>query len=174
MNIEQLKYPVGKYNVPQTITQDHINEWIEEVEQFPLIFGDFANQLSDVELNTPYREGGWNGKQVIHHVVDSHMNAYIRTKLALTEDRPTISSYNEALWAEMSDVEEIDISVSLHLLEGLHRRWVSILKAMANDDLKRVYVHPEYGREYPLDEVIGLYAWHGRHHLGHLKLIKSA
>src|SRR6476620_9464894 len=124
--------------------------------------------LDDAQLDTPYRPGGWTVRQVVHHVPDSHLNAYTRIKLALTEDEPTIKPYEEARWAELPDARTGPIEISLALLEALHRRWVLLLRELQPADFTRQFRHPEHGRAMSLDEVLALYAWHGRHHVAHI------
>ena len=128
---------------------------------------------SDVELDTPYRPQGWTVHQVVHHVPDSHMNALIRFKLALTEDTPTIKPYDEARWAQLPDATQTPVDVSLALLDALHRRWVVVLRAMSPTDFERSFMHPEHGRTMSLDQALALYAWHGTHHLGHVRQAKG-
>ncbi|HZF73638.1 MAG TPA: putative metal-dependent hydrolase, partial [Gemmatimonadaceae bacterium] len=129
--------------------------------------------MSRDQLETRYRPGGWTVKQVVHHVPDSHLNAYTRFKLALTEDEPTIKPYNEAAWAELADSRRVPIEVSLELLDALHLRWVTILRSMDAADFRRGFKHPEQGRVLTLQQMLGLYAWHGRHHVGHITALKK-
>ncbi|HET6566733.1 MAG TPA: putative metal-dependent hydrolase, partial [Rhodothermales bacterium] len=124
--------------------------------------------LSEEQLRTPYRPGGWTVRQVVHHLPDSHLNAYARYKLALTEDTPTIKPYDEAAWAELADTDVVPMETSLVLLETLHERWVALLKRMQVEDFQRQYRHPEHGSLFTLERVLGLYAWHGRHHVAHI------
>ncbi|NND31821.1 MAG: putative metal-dependent hydrolase, partial [Saprospiraceae bacterium] len=126
------------------------------------------------QLDTTYRPGGWNARQVIHHVPDSHLQAYSRFKLVLTEESPTIKPYHEDRWASLEDTFQTPVEISLNLLEALHYRWVKLLESMAVDDFDLYYIHPEYGKKYALGAVCKLYAWHGKHHLAHLSLIKNS
>ncbi len=164
--MEDLKFPVGKFVPPQTITPEQRAEWIREIAQTPAKLKAAIHGLSHEQLDTPYRPGGWTIRQVVHHVPDSHMNSYIRFKLALTENSPTIKPYDEAAWAQLPDSAS-PTGPSLHLLEALHLRWVTLLESLSEADLARVFVHPELGPR-TLDQTIGLYEWHGRHHVAHI------
>lgn len=128
---------------------------------------DAVQGLNEEQLDTPYRDGGWTLRQVVHHVPDSHLNAYTRIKLALTEPAPVIKPYDEAAWANLPDTRDVPIDVSLNLLDAVHTRWVALLHAMSDDDFRREYVHPETGR-HNLDHLLALYAWHGPHHIAHI------
>lgn len=170
MDIEQLRFPVGKYSPPAEITTQHINEWIGIIEAFPLRLRSLVGDLTDAQLELRYREGGWTIRQVVHHVADSHLNSYIRFKWTLTEDVPTIKTYDQNKWSERPDAKSAPISVSLDLLSGLHARWVIVLQGLAEDELNRTFIHPEMKRELNLKWLIGLYAWHCRHHYAHIEL----
>jgi len=141
---------------------------IDEIERLPADLGRDVAGLSDAALDTRYRDGGWTVRQVVHHVPDSHLNAYVRMKLAVTEDAPVIRVYDEARWAELPDARSAPIDVSLALLDALHRRWVRFLRSLSPDELRRPYVHPDWDR-VPLDEAVALYAWHGRHHAAQVR-----
>lgn len=167
--LERLKYPIGKFKVTDPIEVDQINDWIIEIESFPAAIENLTSNLSNSLLNKPYRPDGWTVKQVVHHCADSHMNALTRFKLSLTEDTPTIKPYMEHLWAELTDSKDDDISYSLKLIEGIHYRWVNLLSSMSETDFKKSFAHPESGRSYALDFTTGMYAWHGNHHLGHIR-----
>ncbi len=168
---DALRYPIGKFSVPSSITATHITEWIESIEAFPASLRTVVAGMSEAQLDTPYRPGGWTVRQVIHHVADSHMNSYIRFKWTLTEDKPTIKAYEEKDWAELPEAKHAPVEISLALIESLHKRWVMVLKQLGEAELARSFVHPESGRSLQLDWMIALYAWHGQHHLGHVKLI---
>lgn len=168
---DTLRYPVGKFSVPTPITAPHITEWIESIEAFPAALRTVVAGMSEAQLDTPYRPGGWTVRQVIHHVADSHMNSYIRFKWTLTEDNPTIKAYEEKDWAELPEAKHAPVEISLALIESLHTRWVMVLKQLGEAELTRSFVHPESGRSLQLDWMIALYAWHGQHHLGHVKLV---
>ncbi len=166
--LEKLKYPNGQFIRPEAIKDSTINSWISDIESLPASVESLVKNLSTAELNLPYRPNGWNIKQVVHHLSDSHMNAFIRFKLALTEDSPIIKPYMEDRWANLEDGTKDDISDSLNLLKSLHSKWFKLLKTLTKEDLKVAYIHPEHGRRFQLDEVIGLYAWHSNHHLAHI------
>lgn len=145
---------------------------IDQVAAVPLRMRDAVAGLTPAQIDTPYREGGWTVRQVVHHVPDSHLNAYIRFKLALTEERPTIKPYDEARWANLPDTHSTPVSTSLDLLESLHDRWVRLLRAMKENDFQRRLVHPESG-EMSVDNLLALYAWHGRHHVAHITSLRG-
>lgn len=159
-----LSYPIGKYEQTGSITAAQREGWIEELASFPNELSDVVIGLSDEQLDTPYRPGGWTVRQVVHHLPDSHLNSYQRFRLALTEDAPTIKPYAEDRWAELIDAKTAPIEVSLSLLDPLHRRWVMLLRSLDDAAFARTFHHPESG-EKKLDWVLGSYAWHGRHHL---------
>jgi len=168
MEIEQLKYPIGRFTAPEVTTNEQIREWIDELADFPQVFRKSVTQLNDEQLDTPYRPGGWTLRQVVHHVPDSHMNAYIRCKLAVTEMEPEIRPYHEELWAETSEARFGPVGMSLDLLESLHGRWAAFLRTLTPEQFQRTFYHPANQKLYRLDEVLALYIWHGNHHLGHL------
>lgn len=170
MNIpETLKYPIGRYQKPEVISQEQLKTWIEAIETFPNKIKKITSTLSVEQLNWIYRPEGWKIKQVVHHCADSHMNSIIRFKLALTEDNPTIKPYEEQLWAELVDGNSDDIFHSLQLLESVHYRSILLLKSLGAAELKRTFTHPATGKTSCLDEVIGMYAWHCNHHLAHIE-----
>ncbi|MGV3762672.1 YfiT family bacillithiol transferase [Parapedobacter sp.] len=154
------------------ITTHVLENWMETIGSFPELLSLEVALLTDEQLDTPYREGGWTIRQVVHHCADSHMNAFVRFKLALTEDNPVIKPYHEALWAELHDTKSLPVASSLFILKGLHHRWYQLLKSLDDASLKRKYTHPERGQEFALDETIGMYAWHCNHHLAHIKSVK--
>jgi uncharacterized damage-inducible protein DinB len=167
------RYPVGKFQPPAgPQTTDERRALVEQIAATPARMRAAVAGLSDAQLETPYREGGWTVRQVAHHVPDSHMNAFIRVKLALTENEPTIKPYDEAAWAKLSDVRDTPVETSLTLLETLHARWDAILRAMTDDDFGRTLLHPEHG-VVTLDWLIALYAWHGRHHVAHITSLRD-
>jgi len=168
--IESLKYPIGRWVKPDIAQLESFKGWIEQIRQFPDSLQDLCRNLTATDLALTYREGSWTVRQVVHHCADSHMNAYIRHKLAFTEDKPRISPYDENLWSETKDVLEIDIEVSISLLKALHQRWVSFLQALPEQDLLRSFYHPDKDRYISLFESASLYAWHGLHHLAHIAL----
>ena len=165
------RYPIGKFSFDGDVSDAARAARIADIEAAPRLLRAAVEGMSERQLDTPYREGGWTVRQVVHHVPDSHLNAYVRFKLALTEDAPTIKPYDEALWAALPDSRETPVAVSFTLLDALHQRWVTLLRAMAPADFSRTFIHPEHGRSMSLDQVLALYAWHGKHHLGHVKQV---
>jgi|SRR5579884_2922881 len=171
--MEDLRYPVGRFQRPGTLSDDARRAAIDSIARLPVAFRKAVDGLDDRQLDTPYRPGGWTVRQVVHHVPDSHMNALIRVKLALTEDTPTIKPYNEAEWAKLEDARSTPIETSLSLLDALHDRWVRVLRAMSPADFRRTLLHPENG-EMTLDDVLAMYDWHGRHHTAHITRLREA
>jgi uncharacterized damage-inducible protein DinB len=165
------RYPIGKFEFKGEITNDVVKTWIKEIEELPGLLRAAVKNMNMEQLDTPYRSGGWTVRQVVHHLADSHMNAYIRLKLALTEENPTIKPYMEEKWAELPD-SKLPINVSLDLLASLHKRLVQLLHNLSPNDLKRTFLHPETG-QVTVGKNIGLYAWHGRHHLAHITTLGS-
>ena len=161
------RFPVGRFVPPESHTSDSRSRAIDVIAETPARLREAVQGLDEDQLDTPYREGGWTLRQVVHHVPDSHLNAYIRNKLALTEPAPVIKPYDEAAWAMLPDSTAVPVDVSLNLLDALHHRWVSLLRSMREDDFRREYVHPETGRHI-LDHMVALYAWHGPHHVAHI------
>jgi hypothetical protein len=162
-----LSYPIGKFDFKAPVAPDRRAQLIAEIADAPARFRDAVRGLDDRQLNTPYRPDGWTVRQVIHHVPDSHMNSYIRFRLALTEDSPTVKPYAEAKWAELRDAKTLPVEVSLDLLDGLHQRWVVLLRSLSDADFARAFRHPELGL-VRLDTNLALYAWHGKHHAAHI------
>ncbi|WP_174727626.1 YfiT family bacillithiol transferase [Mesobacillus harenae] len=154
------QYPIGQFQFDGDITKNVINRWVNEIEELPRLLRDTVKDLDKGHLDIPYRSGGWTVRQVIHHLADSHMNAYVRFKLALTEHKPVIKPYTEARWAELSD-SKLPIDLSIDLLESLHKRWVYLFRNLSAADLERTFSHPDLG-EVSIGENIGIYAWHGR------------
>lgn len=167
--LEQLKYPIGLPKIPEQITQPHIKEWIRTLEEFPQRLTNLVNTLSDAQLDTPYREGGWTIRQVIHHCADSHHNSYTRFKWTLTENKPVIKAYYEDRWADLFDSTSAPIQLSLNSLTALHAKWMYFLKGLSQDDLQKIFIHPEGNEEVSLAENIGIYAWHCNHHYAHIE-----
>jgi uncharacterized damage-inducible protein DinB len=163
-----LRYPIGEFKLPDPITDAQRERWIEEIAEAPAAFRTAVSALAPNQIDTPYRPGGWTVRQVVNHVPDSHLHAYARFKLALTENNPTIKPYDEARWAELSDSRTLGPEVSLTLLEALHERWAALLRSLRPEDFQRTFVHPEFGRPLTLDEALARYAWHGRHHAAHI------
>jgi hypothetical protein len=164
---DDLRFPVGRFDVRAPVAAEQIPGWIGQVADTPARLRAAVEGLSAEQLDTPYRPGGWTVRQLVHHLPDSHMNAYGRLKLALTEDEPTIKPYDESAWAELEDSRGTPPEVSLTLLEALHDRWVRLLRALGPEDFARTLRHPEMG-VMRVDALTGLYAWHGRHHVAHV------
>ena len=166
------RFPIGPFQRPAgPLDSASRRTLIDEIERMPAIFRGIVSTLDEAQLDTPYRPGGWTVRQVVHHVPDSHMNAFIRFKLAVTEDTPTIKPYDEARWAELADTRA-PISVSLDLLDAVHHRWIMLLRSFGPAEFGRAYKHPDMG-VVSLDAALALYAWHGAHHTGHLKLVRD-
>lgn len=171
--LEQLRYPVGRFQRPVAFTEADKKQWIAILEALPKWLDALVENLDEAHLQTPYRPGGWNVIQTIHHIADSHANAYVRLKLALTEDNPTIKPYKEALWAELPDVQSVPVNVSITMLHAMHRRWTAVLRSMGAEDWERTYFHPEQERKVPLWEMTAMYAWHSKHHMEHIRGLRE-
>lgn len=169
---EDPRYPIGKY-VAQPFSEGLLKEWLTDIKNLPQHMENAVLNLDEAQLDTPYRDGGWTVKQLVHHVADSHMNAYIRFKLGLTEDNPTIKPYLEAAWAEMADTKNLPINISLTILHAVHARWNEVLRNMSREDFDRTVVHPESKRQFTLWEFLGLYSWHSRHHVAHVTSLRE-
>ena len=167
-----LRYPVGKFNWTGSSTETDRTHYIDSINGTPRRLREAVAGLSDEQLDTAYRPDGWTVRQVVHHLADSHMNAYVRYRLALTENEPTIKPYNEAQWAELIDAKTAPIEVSLLLLKSLHDRWVTLLKSLAPSDWSRTFRHPELG-VVSLEKNLALYSWHGRHHVAHITSLRE-
>jgi DinB superfamily len=165
--MNDLRYPIGRYAPDSRPTVESRARHIEAISSLPNKMREAVAGLSAAQLDTPYRDGGWTVRHVVHHVPDSHLNAYVRFKWALTEQNPTIKAYDEAAWAQLKDSEHTPIEVSLTLLESLHARWTVLLRSLSPSDFSRTWVHPESG-PHDLDWLLGLYAWHGNHHVAHI------
>jgi uncharacterized damage-inducible protein DinB len=164
---EEIRFPVGGFVIDPAITDEKLRRWIAEMAQAPANLRAALAGLSDDQLNTPYREGGWTLRQVVHHLADAHINGFVRFKLALTEDTPLIKTYEETLWAETIDGREAPVELSLKLLEALHERWVILLNSLRETDFTHSFSHPQRGM-MTIDKAIQLYAWHGVHHTAHV------
>jgi DinB superfamily len=169
----ELRYPVGKFDFDAPVNEADYPKLIAAIAETPVALRSAVAGLTRDQLETRYRPGGWTVKQVVHHVPDSHLNAYTRFKLALTENEPTIKPYNEAAWAELADSRKVPIEVSLDMLDALHLRWVALLRSMDAADFNRGLRHPEHDRLLTLKQMLGLYAWHGRHHVAHITSLKK-
>ena len=166
------RYPIGRFDKNINITKEMRSGFIKTIEELPLQLRKEVNDLLPKQLDTPYRDGGWTVRQVIHHLPDSHLNAYVRFKLALTEDNPLIKTYEEHLWAELRDSFETPINISLTLLESLHTRWAILLRSLTDEQFERTFQHPEW-EKITLSTTLALYAWHSKHHLAHIMELKK-
>lgn len=173
IELEKLKFPIGKHTLLDNYPAEKIKNCMQDIANLPERLQKEVNYLSNEQLDTAYRPDGWTVRQVLHHLADSHMNAFIRFKLTLTEDKPTIKPYNEAKWANLNDTKSMPIEPGLQLLSALHLRWTVVLQSLTEKDLQKKYVHPQYGKEYKLEDAVSLYAWHGNHHLAHITELKK-
>lgn len=167
------RYPIGRFQRPDRVSPDQRKALLDRIAALPAAARKAVAGLDDQQLDTPYRDGGWTVRQVVHHLGDSQLNAYARIKLLLTEDRPTVKVWHEQLWAELPDARTAPVEVSLRLLEGVHERWVGALRGQPEAAFRRVLVHPESG-ELSLDDMLALYAWHGDHHVAHVTGLRRA
>ena len=171
--MSDLRYPIGKFDVNASITAESRNAAIWHIAQLPEKLRDAVEGLDDPQIDTPYRPEGWTVRQVVHHLADSHINAVTRVRLALTEDTPTIKPYIEKKWAELPDCTSLAIETSLQILDGLHARWVTLLRSLKTADFARSIVHPEHQRPMSIDVLTALYAWHCRHHVAHITALRE-
>jgi hypothetical protein len=167
-----LRYPIGKFKAPKNFTDELREEFISEIEETPFHLRNAVENLDEDQLNTPYRQGGWTVEQVIHHLPDSHMNAYIRVKLALTENEPVIKPYDQDAWAKLEDYRTTPIETSLQLLDSVHLRWIILLRSLNPDQFERSMQHPEIGL-ITIDWCVAQYAWHGKHHIAQINSLKQ-
>ncbi len=170
--MSDLQYPIGKFQLPEKISDYDRQTFIGQIEETPAKLRSAVAGLSEAQLDTPYREGGWTVRQVVHHLADSHMNAFVRFKLAMTEDQPAVKTYEQQLWAELADAKVAPVETSLALLESLHKRFVILLRSMSAADFGRTMNHPEQGI-VNLDRYLSQYAWHGRHHVAHITSLRE-
>ncbi|HXJ86847.1 MAG TPA: bacillithiol transferase BstA [Candidatus Binatia bacterium] len=170
--MDDLRFPVGKFHYDGTPSSEQKHVFLEQIAQTPAKLRGAVAGLAEAQLDTPYRPDGWTVRQVVHHVPDSHLNSYVRFKLALTEDDPTIKTYAEDRWAELADSKATPIEVSLTLLDSLHNRWVRLLRSLTPEEWKRTFRHPELG-PMTLEKTLALYAWHGRHHVAHITELRK-
>lgn len=170
--MQSLQYPIGKY-IEQPFSETQLKEWLLDIQSLPMQMEHAISDLDEAQFDTPYREGGWTIKQVVHHVADSHMNAYIRFKLGLTESKPNIKTYEEKEWAKMVDTANLPINISITLLHALHIRWNEILRHMTVEDFKRELYHPGHKTHMTLWYLLGMYAWHSRHHVAHITSLRE-
>lgn len=167
------RYPIGELSIPESISPEDLRNYKENLGTFPEELKEETINLDSDQLDTPYRPGGWTIRQVVHHCADSHMNSYIRFKLALTEDNPPIKTYRENKWAELIDSRKLNIDVSLNLLEALHVRWITLLDSFSQNDFEKTFFHPEFKRDIKLKEALCIYSWHCKHHLAHITELKK-
>ncbi len=172
MSTPDLRYPVGEFRFPKSVSTGELATFIDQIAETPARMRAAVTGLNDAQLDTPYRPGGWTVRQLAHHVPDSHMNSYVRFRLALTEDEPVIKPYEEKLWAELADARSLPVEPSLVLLEALHARWVPLLRSLSESEWKRTFRHPELGL-VSLENNAALYAWHGRHHVAHVTALRE-
>ena len=172
MLTDDARYPIGKYE-PQPYSQQQKDKWLLDLQLLPSDLENAIHNLDEAHLHTPYREGGWTVHQLVHHIADSHMNAYIRFKLGLTEDNPPIKPYDEKAWANLDDVKTLPINISITLLFALHERWVAAIKNLSEEEWQRTVFHPEHKKEMTLWFLLGMYAWHGRHHVQHILSLRE-
>jgi hypothetical protein len=170
--VVELQYPIGRFQFEGDVTAAQRRDWIAQIAAAPGQLREAVRGLSAQQLDTPYRPGGWTLRQVVHHLPDSHLNSYSRFRLALTEDNPTIKPYDQSRWAALEDARSAPVEASLRLFQGLHERWVLLLQSMSEADFARTYVHPERGVVH-LGREVGLYAWHGRHHVAHITSLRE-
>jgi uncharacterized damage-inducible protein DinB len=167
------RYPIGPFQKRDSLEPEERRAMLDIIAAAPQRMRDAVAGLDETQLDTPYREGGWKVRQVVHHIVDSHLNAYIRLKLALTEDQPVIKPYDESTWAELPDSFETPIETSLTLLESLHERWMNVFRNMRDEDFRRTLRHPEHAGVQTLDWLVAMYAWHSRHHVAHITTLRE-
>jgi hypothetical protein len=172
MSTPDLRYPAGEFHFPKSVSADDLATFLDQIAETPARMRAAVAGLNDEQLDTPYRPGGWTVRQVVHHVPDSHMNSYVRYRLALTEDEPVIKPYDEKQWAELADARGLPAEPSLVLLESLHARWVPLLRSLSEKEWKRSFRHPELG-PVSLENNAALYAWHGRHHVAHITSLRE-
>jgi hypothetical protein len=170
--MEDLRYPIGKFKWDGNASEGQMRHWIDEIAAAPAHLRAAVHGLSPQQIDTPYRPGGWTVRQLVHHVPDSHLNSYVRFRLALTEQEPTIKPYDQERWAELPDSRTAPLDVSLSLLESLHERWVLLLRSLTAADWKRTFRHPDLG-VVNLEGTVALYAWHGRHHVAHITSLRQ-
>ena len=170
--MEDLRYPIGRFETPQNATQEDRQRWLEAIESAPGQLRQAVAGLSEEQLDTPYRPEGWTIRQVVHHITDSHLNGYVRTKWTLTEDNPAIKAYDQVRWAESPEARAGNVELSLPLLESLHRRWSEVLHSFEPDTWAQTFQHPQWGA-VSLDVNVALYAWHGAHHIAHITTLRE-
>lgn len=170
--MEDLRYPIGRCNPVEDVTTELIQNCITQLEKQPVFAKTALKGLSDDQIDTPYREGGWTVRQVVHHLADAHMNIYVRIKLALTEDNPTVKTYNEEKWADLEDGKKAPVDLSLSLLDAVHTRLVILLNSLQPEDFKKEFIHPEMGN-VAIEKYIQFFTWHGKHHIAHIMSLRE-
>jgi hypothetical protein len=170
--MENLQYPIGQYE-PQPFSEKQKKEWLQDIQFLPGLVEMAIENMDAKMLETPYREGSWDIKQVVHHIADSHINSYVRFKLGVTENNPTIKAYDEVQWADMKDVKDVPINISVTLLYALHTRWHHFLLGLQNEDWNKTVVHSVTGKQMTLWYLLGMYAWHGKHHTAHIEIVRK-
>jgi hypothetical protein len=171
-NDDLLRYPIGKFTARDSYSTEELQHCIERIENLPREIEKIINSMTIKQLDTPYREGGWTARQVVHHMADSHMNAYIRLKWSLTESTPTIKAYDEKAWAQTPETR-LDPVISIELLKALHTKWSALLRRLTPADFQKEFLHPDTKKNMRLDRITAMYAWHGEHHFGHLKIVAN-
>lgn len=171
-NDDLLRYPIGKFTARDSYSAEELQDFIERIENLPREIEKVINSMTVKQLDTPYRPGGWTARQVVHHMADSHMNAYVRFKWTITESTPTIKAYDEKAWAETPETK-LDPVISIELLKALHTKWSALLRRLSPSDFQKEFMHPETKKHMRLDRMTAMYAWHGEHHFGHLKIVAN-
>jgi uncharacterized damage-inducible protein DinB len=168
-----VRYPIGKWQIPKSFNEEDLRAWIEDIKSIPKKLHEAVSGLNEEQLNTPYREGGWTVVQVVHHLADANMNGFIRTKLTLTEEHPTVKPFEENSWAETTEACAFPIESSLKLLEGLHERWGALLESLETKDFKRTLYHPAMDETLDLYTCVSMFAWHNKHHVAQIKSLRE-
>jgi hypothetical protein len=171
--IDKLRFPIGEFHYSNPVSDAELNEYINDMENLTKILSKEVAHLNEEQLNTPYRDGGWTIKQLVHHIADSHLNGYIRAKLLVTEDTPTIKPYDQDRWSDLEEVSKSDVKDSIIILDGLHKRWVTFLRTLTPEDFEKEYFHPEHGISISLRSSTASYGWHCKHHVAHITNLKK-
>ena len=171
-NDDLLRYPIGKFIAKDSYSTEELQDYIERIENLPREIEKVINSMTLKQLDMPYRQGGWTARQVVHHIADSHTNAYVRFKWTITESMPTIKAYDEKAWAETAETK-LDPVISIELLKALHTKWSAMLRRLSPSEFQKEFLHPETSRRMRLDRMTAMYAWHGEHHFGHLKIVAN-
>lgn len=170
---EHKKFPIGPFEQPENICDSKLDEYIKVIKDFPGKLKNLIEDFSDDQLDTQYREGGWTVRQLVNHIADSHINSFMRFKLALTEENPVIKPYDEAKWAELQDSANMPVKPAMRMIKGTHQRWVALLKSLTNRQFEKTFHHPEHNKDYTLRNCLALYAWHCNHHFAHIENLKK-